>query len=419
MSTPNGEAAAASRVVFIDSNVADLQDLLAGLAPGEAAFVLDPGGDGLEQIADILAANKLTGLSSISIVGHGSSGAIDLGSTALDDGDLSSHATALAQIGGALGSGGELQLYACDVASGAAGQQFIADLSRFAGNADVAAATHLVGGADEGGSWTLDASAGPTPASVGAPFTAAALAAFQWVLVAPVDMLTATQTTTLTTDVDGDGVVDPGDTVTTSVTIVNTSDTDNAPNVSFNETLSGMSFVNGSVHVTPIAFDDTGYHAIGNVALTIGAGAGVLVNDIDPNASSPLSNVGVTATSVDNSLTHGTAALNSDGSFTFTPDTGFTGTTTFKYTAHDAEGLNSNVQGTVTVTVGPDVWFIDNSQGTNGDGSQAHPFNSIANSTWSTTVGPATPKPTTSSIWRTAPGPIAAPPGSPCSTANN
>ena len=101
MSTPNGEAAA-TRAVFIDSNVPDLQDLLAGLAPGEAAFVLDPGSDGIEQIADLLAANKLTGLASISIVGHGSSGAIDLGSTVLDDGDLSSHATALAQIGAAL-----------------------------------------------------------------------------------------------------------------------------------------------------------------------------------------------------------------------------------------------------------------------------------------------------------------------------
>ena len=161
MSTPNG-GAAATRAVFIDSSVPDLQDLLAGLAPGEAAFVLDPGSDGLEQIADLLAANKLTGLASISIVGHGSSGAIDLGSTALDDGDLSSHATALAQIGAALADGGDLQLYACDVASGAAGQQFIADLSRFAGNADVAAATHLVGSADGGGSWTLDAAAGPS-----------------------------------------------------------------------------------------------------------------------------------------------------------------------------------------------------------------------------------------------------------------
>jgi hypothetical protein len=91
-----------------------------------------------------------------------------------------------------------------------------------------------------------------------------------------------------------------------------------------------MTLVNGSIHITPIAFDDpTGYNAIGNVVLTIAAGSGVLVNDIDPNASTPLSNTGLTAISVDNTGTNGTAALNTDGSFTFTPATGFSGTTTF------------------------------------------------------------------------------------------
>ena len=47
----------ARRVVFIDSRVPDLQDLLNGLQPGEQAFVLDPSKDGIDQIADILAAN--------------------------------------------------------------------------------------------------------------------------------------------------------------------------------------------------------------------------------------------------------------------------------------------------------------------------------------------------------------------------
>src|SRR5262249_47155210 len=138
----------------------------------------------------------------------------------------------------------------------------------------------------------------------------------------------------------------------------------------------------GGVHVTPIAFDDvagpSGYNAIGNVTLTISAGSGVLANDIDPNASTPLSNTGLTAISLNTLGTQGSGTLNPDGSFSFTPTTGFNGTTTFQYTAHDAEGLNSNETGTVTVTVGPVVWFIDNTAPAGGDGSQAHPFNSIA-----------------------------------------
>jgi hypothetical protein len=169
-------------VVFIDANVPDLQDLLGGLAPGVQAFVLDPDRDGLQQIAAILAANDLTDLSSISIVGHGSSGAIDVGGTTLDDADLANYSAELAQIGGALAPGGDLQLYACDTAAGAAGQQFIADLSQYAGGAEVAAATQDIGQTAGGENWTLDATAGSSAAAPVAPFTDQALADFQGTL---------------------------------------------------------------------------------------------------------------------------------------------------------------------------------------------------------------------------------------------
>ncbi|WP_448956401.1 DUF4347 domain-containing protein [Labrys neptuniae] len=165
------------QIVFIDSRVPDIQALIDGAAPGERVFVLDAASDGIQQIADILANNNLTGLGSISIVGHGTSGEIELGSSWINDGDLASHAKALSTIGAALAPGGDLALYACNTAAGAAGQQFISDLSHYAGGVDVAAATHLVGSADHGGSWTLDASTGPIEAA--APFTSAAIADFQ------------------------------------------------------------------------------------------------------------------------------------------------------------------------------------------------------------------------------------------------
>ncbi len=175
---------AVQAAVFIDSDVPDLAALLAGLAPGEEAFVLDPASDGVKQIADIIAAQHLTNLSSISIVGHGAAGAIHLGSTTLDDGDLSTEAPALAAIGSALAPGGDLALYACDVGAGATGQQFIANLSAYASGVEVAAATHVVGGASGGGSWTLDATAGGSSA-VAAPFTDRTLASYQGELAAP------------------------------------------------------------------------------------------------------------------------------------------------------------------------------------------------------------------------------------------
>jgi hypothetical protein len=57
------------------------------------------------------------------------------------------------------------------------------------------------------------------------------------------------------------------------------------------------------------------------------------------------------------------------------PTFGFTGTTSFKNTAHDAQGPNRDVTGEVTPSVGPSVWFINNSAATNGNGSASSPFN--------------------------------------------
>ena len=55
-------------VVFIDARVPDLQALLAGVNAGVRAFVINSESDGLQQIANILAANHLQNLSGISIV---------------------------------------------------------------------------------------------------------------------------------------------------------------------------------------------------------------------------------------------------------------------------------------------------------------------------------------------------------------
>jgi hypothetical protein len=103
----------------------------------------------------------------------------------LDDANLAGHAAALSTIGSALAPGGDLALYACDTAAGATGQQFISDLSHFAGGVDVAAATHLVGSADGGGSWTLDASTAAPVTAASVPFTSAALDNYQGELASP------------------------------------------------------------------------------------------------------------------------------------------------------------------------------------------------------------------------------------------
>ena len=209
------------------------------------------------------------------------------------------------------------------------------------------------------------------------------------------ETFSATQTTVLTSDVDNDGQIDPGgpgvgDTVTTTVTITNNSTNTDATGVTFSETLQGMTLVDQTgddINVSPIAFDDGGYTAAGNVLFT--ATASVLGNDTEPlgpegfalNAGTVIANAGPITTAQGGSVT-----LNANGTFTYVSAVGFEGIDTFTYTLRDT-GLDGAVGGgddltstaaTVSITVGPSVWFIDNSFAVNGNGTQASPFNSIA-----------------------------------------
>src|SRR5262249_47020808 len=84
---------------------------------------------------------------------------------------LTQATAALARIGAALAPAGELLLWACEAGRGRKGEALLDALARATG-ANVAAATHPVGGLAQGGSWVLGAAAGR--ATTGAPFTAAA-----------------------------------------------------------------------------------------------------------------------------------------------------------------------------------------------------------------------------------------------------
>ena len=117
-----------------------------------------------------------------------------------------------------------------------------------------------------------------------------------------------------------------------------------------------------------------------------------------------------------------------DGSFTYTPAVGFEGTgasaDTFTYTLRDAglDGIAGNADdltgtGTVSIDVGPMVWFIDNSAPAAATGTQANPFNSIA--AFNAVNDGVGDHPATGDIvyLATAPAPIPRPTASICSTA--
>jgi VCBS repeat-containing protein len=103
----------------------------------------------------------------------------------------------------------------------------------------------------------------------------------------------------------------------------------------------------GTVEITVTAVNDPptavadSFQALMNTTLNIGA-PGVLSNDSDIDGDS------LTAVKVNNP-THGVVVLASDGSFSYTPTTGFTGSDTFSYKASD--GVAASATRVVTITV--------------------------------------------------------------------
>jgi trimeric autotransporter adhesin len=358
-----------NEIVFIDQQVPDYQALVAGVNPGTEVVLVGLNSDGLQQIAGFLSSNPDPNLTTIDILGHGQAGELTLGSADLTAANLATDAQALATIGQALAPGGEIALYACDVAQGATGQQFIADLAADAGGVRVAASTQNIGTLQGTNAtfenWSLDVSStGPLDTST--PFTAAALASYQGLL--GVTVAGSSITTTLTVDADGDGGISPGDTVTSQITITDTSAA--ATGTTLSVTPTGLTAVANSVEITSIAVNDT-YSTVGNTPLTVNAANGLLANDIEFNGG------GLTFGSFASGVTGGTVSVNSDGSFTFTPTVGFSGVASFSYVAHDAAG-NSDQAATVTINVSAPTWYVSTTgSDTTGTGTSANPFATI------------------------------------------
>jgi VCBS repeat-containing protein len=93
---------------------------------------------------------------------------------------------------------------------------------------------------------------------------------------------------------------------------------------------------------SPQATNDT-YSTDEDTAITVAAPDGVLSNDTDAEGDT------LTAELVDG-VDNGTLALNSDGSFTYTPNANFSGSDSFTYKTKDPDNAESNVA-TVSITV--------------------------------------------------------------------
>jgi hypothetical protein len=125
------------------------------------------------------------------------------------------------------------------------------------------------------------------------------------------------------------------------------------------------------------------YNAVGNTPLAVGTtvtgpaatvSGGSLLNGDSGDAG--CGTLTVTGNTVPANGTVG--AVNADGTFTYTPNAGFSGTDTFQYTI-TCSTSKLTATATVTITVGQLVWYVDNSSTTvPATGQSTAPFTTLA-----------------------------------------
>jgi|GEM_PF-1447904 len=151
-------AETARQVIFVESDVADYQSLVAGVTDSAEVVLLDQSQNGLTQMADYLSG-QAGQYDAIHIISHGAAGQLNLGTSVIDAAAIGAYSEELATIGSALTADGDLLLYGCDVAAGAIGSNFLTQLADATG-ADVAASVDPTGNAALGGDWDLEANVG-------------------------------------------------------------------------------------------------------------------------------------------------------------------------------------------------------------------------------------------------------------------
>ena len=138
----------------------------------------------------------------------------------------------------------------------------------------------------------------------------------------------------------------------TSVTINDTAPTSDQYNLSLVEVLPAPGTI-------PVAVNDS-YGTIQGQALTVAA-PGVLSNDSSPGGL-PLTAIQLT------SPANGTATLNANGGFTYTPKTGFSGSDSFTYKANNGRADSNTATATITVTTSAScpctIWNASTAPGT-------------------------------------------------------
>jgi len=193
---------------------------------------------------------------------------------------------------------------------------------------------------------------------------------------------------TLTDNLPAATKVAPGGTLNYTATVTNNgaaSPADDATNLNFSAPLDiNTTLVGGSVHASPLAFNDT-YNWVGNTQLDTVARAlpAVTANDVAVNAPAGTDTFTLTPIAAGPTALVGSVTLAANGSFTYTPPVGrpniadgATVQDSFTYTITNSADPTLTSTGTVRINLTGRVWYLV--AGGVGDGRSNTPSGSPA-----------------------------------------
>ncbi|MEI8168453.1 MAG: Ig-like domain-containing protein, partial [Rhodoferax sp.] len=179
----------AREIVFIDSGVDDIAQLLKGTRADVEVVLLDANRDPWAQMTAVISTHQ--NLDAVHLVSHGADGQLVFnGKTYGANSFGTTEAAELTQWQSHLSANADILIYGCNVAAGADGVLLINQMARLT-QADVAASTDLTGSAAKGGDWVLEADTGVIESKLA--FADRTLDAYDHVLEVPVLATPATQ----------------------------------------------------------------------------------------------------------------------------------------------------------------------------------------------------------------------------------
>jgi VCBS repeat-containing protein len=153
----------AREILFVDSAVAGIDQLLAMTRSDIEVVLLDAQTDPWQQMTEALARHH--DVQAVHLVSHGETGQLVLGGRSYDSAALQTQSATLASWQAFLTQDADILLYGCHVGADSSGALLLDTLARLT-LADIAASTDATGWADRGGDWLLEQSTGRVEADL-------------------------------------------------------------------------------------------------------------------------------------------------------------------------------------------------------------------------------------------------------------